>query len=221
MAEWIDYGVPRRVPNNARMAVLTNEQINLIASLVVGTNDVFSGQIPGPFYVDQREEAIIFHRIDFYMRSALNFGGNAGARSRVLIDLQYSDMEPAADWNAVGEDTEDENIQAMFDGPFLVGQKFNLGVDTDAPEPVLVPVDGSQNVHYWPPDNDGLDAFFPVTFLLTNVSSSVDTVDLVVDAENFTNFEHFGIRYYFTTRPLTQKEKDMMTSEYYGIVPFA
>lgn len=218
---WIDYGVARPVPNKALMYVLTNEQINLIANLVVGTNDVFSFQIPYPFYIDQRTEAVIAHRMDFYLRAQANFSGNSGNRNRLLINLQYSDREPAVDWNSAGEDAEDENIQAMFDGPFLVGFKSNVPIGATNITPIPIEVDDVQNVHYYPPDRDGLDMFFPVTIVLVNASSSTDVADLAVDTADFAGIEQFGMRIYFTTRKLTQQERDMMTSEYYGLVPFS
>lgn len=219
---WVDYGVPRRVPSNARMYVLTNEQINFIASLVSGVNDIFSFQIPYPFYVNQQEKAIIYHRIDFILRRR-NVGAiSAGTLDKLSIDLQYSDKEPAADWDGAGEDGEDENIQAMFDGPFVVGfQGETMAPDTDATLAVLVPVNGLINVHYYPPDGNGLDAFFPVTVVMTNMSADRDLVDQIADAANFSLFESFYVRCYFTERQLTSREREMMQSEYYGLVPYS
>ncbi len=220
--QWVDYGVPKRVPNNSQMYVLTNEQLNFIASLVTTTNDVLSVQIPYPFYVDQREEAIVFHRLDFMLRTRDVGNPTAGTSQRLQIDLQYSDKEPAVDWDGAGEDGEDENIQAMFDGPFTIGaNKWTMAPDADATIPVAFPASNNINVHYYPPDNNGLDAFFPVTVVLTNASFDRDIEDQVADAATFSIFERFYIRCFFTTRKLTRQEKMMMNSEFYGLVPLS
>lgn len=220
---WIDYGVARRVPNRDRMYVLTNEQINLIANLVTGTNDVFSFQLPAPFYIDQRREAMIYDRIDFIFRSKPVNSPSAGAYDRLQVDLQYSDKEPAADWDQSGEDVEDENIQAMFDGPFIFGLNGELmAPDTDATLAVNPgPSDHITNVHYYPPDDNGLDAFFPLTVVLSNATFDRDLVDQIGDVATFTAFEKVYIRPYFHTRNLTADEIALMTSEYYGMVPLA
>lgn len=219
---WIDYGHSRTVPRNAQMYVLTNEQINFIASLVVGTNDVFTFQIPYPFYVDQTEMAIVFHRIDFIYRQTAVNRVTASAHNRIQVDLQYSDKEPAADWNGDGEDVEDENIQAMFDGPFVIGEnKYAMAPDTDALLAVQVALTSIINCHYYPPDAGGLDAFFPVTVVFTNMTHDRDLVDQIADAQNFTTFERVFLRIFFTTRRLSQAEKNLMNSEYYGLVPLS
>ncbi len=219
---WVDYGVPRRVPNSARTYTLTNEQCNFISNLVVGTNDIFSFQIPYPFYVDQREEAVVFHKIDFILRRNPLELSALSTQQRLTVDLQYSDKEPAADWNGLGEDVEDENIQAMFDGPFMIGLTgWSKAPDADATVPMVAPGLQLTNVHYYPPDFNGLDAFFPVTAVLMNNSYDRDLVDQTADAADFGAQEGFYVRPYFTTRKLTAQEKDMMTSEYYGLVPNA
>ncbi len=223
-ALWDVYGPERDVPTSAQMYVLTSEQFNWIASLVVGTNDVFTFQIPYPFYVDQQSQAIIFHRIDFIHRRTLLNSPSVSTRRRLQVDLQYSDKEPAADWDGAGEDTEDESIQAMFDGPFLVGESSEHGSsapDADATVPFLYPDSAITNVHYYPPDRNGLDAFFPVTVVLTNMSFSRDLVDEVADAEDNNAFDSLFLRCFFTTRNLTAQERAMMNSEYYGLVPLS
>lgn len=219
---WEDYGVPRRVSNKAQMYNLTNEQMGFIASLVTGTNDVFSFQIPYPFYIDQREEAIVIERMDFILRSIDHNQPGVSVQRRLQVDLQYSDKEPAADWNGAGEDIEDENIQAMFDGPFLFGaDEPHMAGDTDATLAVLVPSSLLKNVHYYPPDNNGLDAFFPVTVVFTNMSYDRDLVDQIADAATFDWFERVGIRIFFHTRNLTPTEKSLLATEYYGMVPLS
>lgn len=219
---WYDYNPPRTVPNNALEYTLTNEQINLVASLVVGMNDVFSFQIPYPFYVDQREEAVIFHKLDFMQRSPVRTSPLSTDLARLQVDLQYSDKEPAANWDGNSEDVEDENTQAMFDGPFLIGwNNESAAPDADALLMTLFPDNSIKMCHYYPPDRDGLDAFFPVTVVLTNQSFSRDLLDQIADTADYAAFERFSMRCWFTTRKLTSKERDMMTSEYYGIVPFA
>lgn len=219
-AGWVDYGVPRMVPNDARMYVLTNEQLNFIASLVATTNDVLSVQIPGPFNVDQNEQAFIIHRMDFILRERPNVGSST--HNILQVDLQYSDKEPAADWNGVGEDAEDENTQAMFDGPFYFGQTGPIfAADADATLAVVAPGITIGNVHYYPPDDDGLDTFFPVTIVFTRQTYDSDLVDQVVDQATFSAFEEVSLRIFFTVRDLTAREKDLMESEFYGVVPFA
>lgn len=219
---WVNYGAERRVSNDARMYVLTNEQINLIASLVTTTNDVFSFQIPYPFYLDQQEKAMIIERIDFIHREFNATSPKTTDNERLSVDLQYSDKEPAANWDGAGEDVEDENIQAMFDGPFIFGSDGWSGApDADATLVVMVPGNYITNVHYYPPDNNGLDAFFPVTVVFTNMSYSRDLVDQTVDKATFAAFEAISLRIYFTTRNLTPQEKSLMATEYYGMVPFS
>lgn len=219
---WYVYGPERSIPNNARMYVLTNEQINFIASLVSGTNDVLSLQIPGPFYVDQRKEAIVFHRIDFIMREQFNTSPSALGRFKLAINLQYSDKEPAANWNNDGEDVEDENTQAMFDGPILVGHNnWSAEGDADATLMVVYPDTDMRCCMYYPPAKKGLDAFFPVTVVLVNASADRDLVDQAADVVTFSTFEQFSMRCWFTTRKLTKRERDMMTTDYYGLIPFS
>lgn len=219
---WEDYGVPRSVPVDARMYVLTNEQLNFIASLVATTNDVLSVQIPGPFNVDQNEQAFIIHRMDFIMRTRPSTSVTATANNILQVDLQYSDKEPAADWNGNGEDVEDENTQAMFDGPFFFGQTGGaMAPDTDATLAVNGPGHSLVNVHYYPPDDDGLDTFFPVTIVFTRQTYDLDLVDQVPDQVDFTAFEIVSVRIFFTVRDLSPREKDLMESEFYGVVPFA
>ncbi len=221
-AGWADYGVPRMVPNNARMYVLTNEQLNFIASLVATTNDVLSIQIPGPFNVDQNEQAFIIHRMDFIIRQRPVTGAIASGHSLLQIDLQYSDKEPAANWNGNGEDVEDENTQAMFDGPFFVGETGpTMAPDADATLAVSQHGVVLSNVHYYPPDEDGLDTFFPVTIVITRQSYDLDLVDQIADQIDFAAFETFSVRIFFTVRDLTTREKQLMESEFYGVVPFA
>lgn len=219
---WEDYGVPRRVPNSGRMFVLTNEQLRFIASLVTSTNDVLSVQIPYPFYIDQEEEAMIIDRMDFILRAKNNFGPTTGVQNILQVDLQYADKEPAADWDGAGEDVEDENIQAMFDGPFWFGITGWTGVgDADATIPLMVPSISVWNVHYFPPDRNGLDAFFPVTIVFTNTSYDRDLVDQNADPATFSFFERVYVRVFFTTRKLTAQEQSMIRSEFYGLVPLS
>lgn len=219
---WEDYGVPRRVPNSGRMFVLTNEQLRFIASLVTSTNDVLSVQIPYPFYIDQEEEAMIIDRMDFILRAKNNFGPTTGVQNILQVDLQYADKEPAADWDGAGEDVEDENTQAMFDGPFWFGNVGWSGApDADATLTVIVPNQNLVNVHYWPPDNNGLDAFFPVTIVFTNQSFDRDLVDQIADAATFSFFERVSVRVFFRTRKLTAQEQSMIRSEFYGLVPLS
>ncbi len=219
---WVDYGNPRDVPNDAMMYVLTNEQINFIAAMVRTTNDVFSFQMPYPFYIDQREQAIIFHRIDFIWRTR-DFGTlSASVQNRLEINLQYSDKEPAVDYDGIGEDAEDENMQAMFDGPFVIGDnKWSGAADVDATLAVVVPNSNTVCVHYYPPDKDGLDAFFPLTVVFVNQSFDRDLVDQTADIADFSLFERVSIRNYFTVRNLTSREKSLMNDEYYGLVPLS
>ncbi len=212
----------RTVPNKAQMYVLTNEQFGFIASLVTTVNDVFSFQIPYPFYVNHRERAIIFHRLDFIFRGLDQNSPTVGIQPRLQVDIQYSDKEPAADWNGAGEDVEDENTQAMFDGPFIFGQDLDSGApDADATIPIQLKNARIVNYHYFPPDRDGLDAFFPVTIVFTNMSFDRDLVDQVADIATFSAFESVSLRCYFTERALTPQEKAMMKSEYYGLVPLS
>lgn len=219
---WVNYGPERDVPVDAQMYVLTNEQYNFIASLVTGVNDVFSFQIPYPFYINHRTHAIIFHRIDFLFRSKDEPQITTSIQARLQIDLQYSDKEAAANWDGVGEDVEDENIQAMFDGPFMVGHnKGGMAPDTDAGLSVYTLNSSIVNVHYYPPDRNGLDAFFPLTVHFTNATFDRDLVEQIPDAASFNAFEKFSIRCYFTVRKLTRQEKNLMQSEYYGLVPLS
>lgn len=220
---WVNYpGERGPIPTRSQMYVLTNESVGFIASLVTGVNDVFSFQIPYPFYIDQTQQAIVFHRIDFMLRSFDKGTMTAGTISRLQIDLQYSDKEPAADWNGVGEDVEDENTQAMFDGPLIIGDnKWSGAPDTDATLAIIVPASNRINCHYYAPDSNGLDAFFPVTVILTNQSFDRDLVDQVADLATFSVFENFSMRCYFTVRDLSAAEKALMTSEYYGLVPLS
>lgn len=220
---WSDYGVPARVPNNARMFNLTNEQIGIIASLVTTTNDVFSWQIPYPFYVDQENVAMIIWRMDFIYRTKItNPPAAAGVYDMIQVDIQYSDKEPATNWDGAGEDTEDENIQAMFDGPFIFGETGETG-EADADGTITIMIDPLivGNVHYYPPDGNGLDAFFPVTVVFTNMSYDRDIVDNVADPATMAGFEKIGVRVFFTTRNLTPQEKSMIRSELYGLVPLS
>lgn len=222
---WSDYGVPRRVSNKAQMYVLTNEQIGFIASLVTGTNDVFSFQIPMPFYIDQQNQAVIYERIDFIFRFNHLNDPTLSNQNRLQVDLQYSDKEPAANWDGSGEDVEDENIQAMFDGPFLFGQGLRpTSAEIAAAGTTLIgvyPSINSTSVHYYPPDSNGLDAFFPVTVVFTNQTFGRDVADQVADVGTFTAFENVSLRCYFRVRNLTPSEKALMTSEYYGLVPYS
>lgn len=219
---WFNYGEPRAVPNKTRQYVLTNEQVGFVASLVTTVNEIFSFQIPGPFYIDQREEAIIYHLIDFIIRAPALNSPVASDQGRLQVDLQYSDKEPAATWDGVGEDVEDENTQAMWYGPFIIGRNgWSSAADTSAPEAVFVPDNVNRCCHMYSPDRDGMDSFIPITVVLTNQSFSRDLDDGVADAASFTQFERFSMRCWFTTRNLTQKEKDLMATSYYGLIPFA
>jgi len=220
---WEDYGVPNKVPKNARMFVLTNEQQGLIASLVTTTNDVFSWQVPYPFYVDQENVAMIIWRMDFVYR-AKNRGGQAlnEIRHILQVDIQYSDKEPASNWDGAGEDTEDENIQAMFDGPFYFGELGpTFAPDADAALAVVVPAVTITNVHYYGPDGDGIDAFFPVTIVYTNMAQDAELIDQIADPATFSDVENVSVRIYFTTRNLTPQEKSQIRSEFYGLVPLS
>lgn len=219
---WFNYGEPRLLPNNTRQYVLTNEQVGFIASLVTGTNEIFSFQIPGPFYIDQREEAIIYEQIDWIMRAPAINSPVTSAQGRLQIDLQYSDKEPAATWDGVGEDVEDENTQAMWYGPMLIGRNgWSSAPDTNADTLVLVPDNVNRCCHMFPPDKNGMDSFFPITVVLTNQSFARTLATGAAAIQTFSQFERFSMRCWFTTRKLTSKEKDMLATDYYGLIPFA
>lgn len=164
----------------------------------------------------------MYERIDFMYRASNRAKNVTTDHMKLQIDLQYSDKEPAADWDGAGEDVEDENIQAMFDGPMYIGEvEDTFAPDTDATLAVQTAVNLLQNVHYFPPTRKGLDAFFPVTVVLTNASYDLPLITQVLAAADFVQFERFSMRIFFTVRNLTAQEKSLIANKAYGLVPLA
>lgn len=199
-----NYGFNLKMPEDIDFMVLSNEDINFIANLVAGTNDVHSFALPYPASVDLFDETITVYAIEFIKHDDNRTVGTTTAQC-LQAYLSMLDQAFAVDWEGNADDDEDENLKAHFAGPIFFGHK-QLNVTA------VASVEGTERRNdrnvlamYIPPIP--LDLITPLYIQFVNMSGTVTLATNAVAAANYTAFEAVQLRVWFTTRKLTAAEK--------------
>lgn len=203
---FVDVGQPWRMPPNVDFYTLSNEDVGLIASLVTGTNDTYVYAHPLPASLDIYNETIIIWKMEFFGQGLFGQLSTGTTTRGVSIVASYLDRPFAATFRGDLADAADEAWKSKFAGPMYTGQALTNITATASVEGNQRRIDNNQNIVWHPPRP--LDLSVPLYFELFNGSQTVTLATNAVADSNYDVFERYSVRTWFTTRRLTQAEKN-------------
>lgn len=202
----IEQGFPENFVNDPVLDyyTLSNEDIDLTATLEAGVSDVHQFAIPFPADMDLDSETIDIHAIEFlYLREQQTKSGTEMKGLLAYLSYLPDDFVPAFRGN-VG-DTNDEAWKSQFAGPYFFGDtKFCISAAASV-EGVQREADTVLHIKYIP--IRPLPMFTPIFCNLVNNSTAITLATNAVVDGDFDAFERVSLRIWYKIRKLSRDEQ--------------
>lgn len=198
------YGFPFPLPEDVDFVVYSNEDVGFIATLAAGTNDNFQFALPYPATLNLFDDTIVIHNIEFHAQDTTRHVASTNLRALTAY-LSYLDRDFTVSWYGSMADIDDEAMKAQFAGPLYFGRDRINVLGTASVEGTERGGDTIIYASYFPPTD--LDLVTPLIVTLTNSSASITLATNASAELDFTTFEQFYMRVWFTRRKLTFDER--------------
>jgi len=211
------YGLPFPLPPGADYYKLNNENVGFNATLDT-TQESYSFYLPLPGSINKHRQTIVVHALEFMVQAAQHIKEASSAALVAFLSTRGEVPAPTNDLNAT--DGTDSFFKAQFMDNIWFGKNQYQPVDASLAGPIQWILHDSVDAMVYP--HASLDQFGrPLHIHLFRQTVTVDPATQVVTVTDFTAFEKFQMRVWFTPRNLSRRERRRLSespSDRYAIL---
>lgn len=209
MVDMLRYGRRQEhsIRSNLDVVHVSNEDFGLNATLAQGVNDTFETSVPYPQEWDQDNEVMTMYQIWCWLQTLEHYRDDSG--QAVVTALSMIDRSSAATFRGVATDAEDEYLKSLFTPMMWSGPRVTLASATVNISTIPVPSHNNTGWDYVP--QLPIPTIFPVFVDIIGQSFTVALATGDESQADFTDFERYTWKYWYTVRRMTSRERSFIS----------